>query len=76
MPPPKKPARKLTPLAWDRLSPEWWSSSAGYIELEKDRTWTAYVHRNTRVGKGWTETKKGFKTSDKARIWIEREAED
>jgi hypothetical protein len=68
---------KDSPLEWDKLAPDYWSSSAGYIRLEKDNnTWTAFLHRNTRVGKGWTEPRKGFKTADKARRWIEREAED
>jgi hypothetical protein len=76
MPPPRKPPSKPTPLEWDRVEPGYWSSSAGYIKLEKDLSWTAHLHRNTRVGKGWTEARKGFRTADKARRWIEREAED
>jgi hypothetical protein len=58
------------------MAPDWWSSSAGYIRLAEDKTWCAYLHRNTRVGRGWTETKPGFRTSDRAKRWIEREAEE
>jgi len=64
-------------LKWDRLAPDWWSSSCGSIRLDPITiTWTAYLHRNIRIGKGWTELKKGFRTSDRAKRWIEREAED
>lgn len=70
--PPEKPA----PLNWERISPDTWSSAAGYIMREPNNTWCAYLYRNVRVGKGWTETKQGFGTADKARRWIEREAED
>ena len=48
----------------------------GFIKMEENKTWTAHLHRNTRTGKGWTETKKGFASADKARRWIELEAED
>jgi hypothetical protein len=71
-----KPVAKPTPLNWDKLNLEWWSSAAGYIQQERNGTWTAFLHRNTRIGKGWTEARKGFKTADKARRWIEKEAED
>jgi hypothetical protein len=74
--PPRKPLPKPTPLEWDKLSPEYWSSAAGSIRKEANNTWTAYLHRNTRVGRGWTEARKGFLTADKARRWIEKEAED
>ena len=74
--PPRKTISKPTPLEWDRTLPNCWSSAAGHILRQDDNTWTAYLHRNTRVGKGWTESRKGFRTVDKARRWIEREAED
>jgi len=74
--PPKKELPKPKRLEWDRQSPEYWSSVAGYIKLQPDKTWTAFLHRNTRTGKGWTESKAGFLAPDKARRWIEREAED
>jgi hypothetical protein len=74
--PPRKLPPKPTPLEWDKASPKYWTSAAGYIRLEENLTWTAYLHRNTRVGKGWTEARKGFRTAEKARRWIEREAED
>lgn len=67
---------KPVALKWEKLSPEWWSSQAGYIKMEEGGLWTAYLLRNTRVGKGWTERRPGFRTADKARRWIEREAED
>jgi hypothetical protein len=76
MPPKKAAARKLTPLHWDRLAPDWWSSAAGFIRMEKNGTWSAHLYRNTRTGRAWTERKTGFITTDKARRWIEREAED
>jgi hypothetical protein len=62
-------------LDWEK-KPDTWSSSAGFIKLEENKTWTAHLHRNTRTGKGWTETKKRFATAEKARRWIESEAED
>ena len=68
-------AKNTGKLKWDKLSPEWWSSPSGYIRLEEG-TWSAYLSRNTRVGRGWTEKKTGFKTADRAKRWIEREAED
>jgi hypothetical protein len=71
-PQPHKPA----PLKWDRLAKDWWSSAVGYARREENGFWTAYVHRNVRVGKGWTESREGFVTADKARQWIEHEAED
>jgi hypothetical protein len=58
------------------MSPEYWSCSAGSIHKELNKTWTAHLYRNTRVGKAWTELKTGFLTPDKARRWIEKEAED
>jgi hypothetical protein len=76
MPPPRKPVAKPTPLDWDKLNLEWWSCAAGFVQQESNLTWTAHLYRNQRVGKGWTEIQKGFKTADKARRWIEREAED
>lgn len=68
--------KKSEPLKWDKLSQEWWSSPAGYIRLEEDGFWAAYLNRNTRVGRGWVEKKPGFKTSDRAKRWIELEAEE
>jgi len=76
MPPKPKEIPKPTPLEWDRTRPDCWSSAAGFIMLEDNNTWTAHLYRNTRVGKGWTELRKGYRTADKARRWIEREAED
>jgi hypothetical protein len=76
MPPPRKEVPNPSPLEWERTDPNCWSSCAGVIRLQPDNTWTAYLYRNTRVGKGWTETRSGFLTSDKARRWIEKEAED
>jgi hypothetical protein len=67
---------KYRPLEWDKQTAEYWSSSAGFIKMEENKTWTAHLHRNTRTGKGWTESRKGFATADKARRWIEMEAED
>jgi hypothetical protein len=70
------PPKNFSPLKWDRMAPDWWSSAAGYIRLEENNTWRAYLYRNTRAGRGWTETKPGFHTADRAKRWIEREAED
>ena len=63
-------------LEWEKESAEYQSSAAGYIRMEANKTWTAYLHRNVRTGKAWTETRKGFGTAEKARRWIELEAED
>jgi len=68
--------RKPEPLEWDKSRPTFWSSVAGTIRRQDNNTWTAYLYRNTRVGRGWTEERAGFLTADKARRWIEREAED
>jgi hypothetical protein len=79
MPPRKATSKpsKPTPLEWDKQNLTYWSSSAGYIKLDQEtHLWTAFLHRNTRIGKGWTEAREGFRTADKARRWIEREAED
>lgn len=62
-------------MPWERLAPDWWSSAVGYVRLEEGG-WAAYVHRNMRVGKSWVERKPGFRTSDRAKRWVEREAED
>ena len=71
------PPEKPTTLIWERLAADTWSSAAGFIKLEEPtNTWCAHLYRNTRVGRGWTETKQGFTTADKAKRWIEREAED
>ena len=74
--PARKPVPKPTPLEWDKLSPKYWSSAAGSIRKESNNTWSAHLYRNQRVGKGWTEVRTGFLTADKARRWIEREAEE
>ena len=63
-------------LKWDKLAPDWWSSPAGFIRLEEDGFWTAHLNRNTRVGRGWIEKRPGFNSADRARRWIELEAEE
>jgi len=63
-------------LEWDKERPDHQSSAAGYIKMELNKSWTAYLHRNVRTGQSWTETRKGFATAEKARRWIELEAED
>ena len=60
---------------WEQVSPTWWSSAVGYVKLERT-LWSAFVYRNQRIGKAWTEQRCGFATASAAMRWVSSEAED
>ncbi len=66
-----EPAR----IFWERLTASSWSSPVGYVSEDKG-LWTAYVYRNQRTGRAWTERRPGFQTAAAARRWVENEAEE
>jgi hypothetical protein len=59
---------------WEQVSDSWWSSAMGYVE-KKEGAWTAHVFHNQSSGTGWTESKRGFRTSVSARRWVESQGE-
>ena len=62
-------------VCWEQVSPTWWSSSVGYVKLERT-LWSAFVYRNQRIGRAWTEQRCGFATASAAMRWVSSEAED
>ena len=62
-------------LIWERVSLSWWVCGEGYVKQERG-VWAAWVHRNTRVGRKWTEHKPGFGSADGAKRWVEEQAEE
>jgi len=67
--------RMTSPVDWEKVTRKYWSSSVGYVS-EKDGVWTAYVYRNVRCGKAWTEQKPGFLSLAAAKRWVEQNAEE
>ncbi|HWB83257.1 MAG TPA: hypothetical protein VG675_03895 [Bryobacteraceae bacterium] len=67
-------AKRTEPVYWEKISPVWWSSPAGYV-MEEKGVWTAHVYRNLRNGNAWTEHKLGFRTAAGAKRWVEDQAE-
>lgn len=66
----------INPVHWEKVTQTYWSASVGYVSEETEGIWTAYVYRNVRSGKSWTDKKPGFVSLSAAKRWVEKNAEE